>query len=244
METALTNKRSPLTLVGDAPAFLRDAVGVTAAVERLPTNNSYFLLFADAESALFPSTLEKLFAVGVPADQVFLAYDVNLPEPELLHAFAGKLWVSGDEPIEELRHRIASALVAQRHRKLEQEIERAERSGLTTELGMPEWLLRIDAVHLAHAMALTLELNPQAHGQALREAFSAYKPGPWAPDLSLAQAVAACAHLARRGGKDPPQFREAFRRDGALLAPRLRTELKAAAERSLDAAWRAYAPVA
>lgn len=244
MESALNPKRSPLTLVGDAPAFLREAVGVTAAVERLPTNNSYFLLFADAESELFPATLEKLFAVGVPADQVFLAYDVAQPEPALLHAFAGKIWISSEEPLDELRHRLASTLVAQRHRKLEGETERAEKAGLPAELGSAEWLIRVDAVHLAHAIALTLELSPQAHGEALRTAFTGARPQVWPPELSLAAAVAACAHLARAEGTDPLRFREAYRRQAAALPSRLRTELRAAADRCLEAVWRAHAFVA
>jgi hypothetical protein len=244
MESALSPKRSPLILVGDAPAFLREAVGVSASVQRLPTNNSYFLVFADAESILFPETLERLFAAGVPADQVFLAYDACSAEPALLHAFAGKLWVSGDESQEDLRHRLASALMAQRHRKLEGEIERAEREGVPAAIGPGAWLRRIDGVHLAHAFCLALELSPQQHGRALRAAFEAAPASPWSAELSLEQTVAACAHLACEEGSDPHRFREAFRREAGGLPPRLRTELRAAVDRCLEAVWRAHAPVA
>lgn len=242
--TLLHPKRSPLILLGDAPAYLREAVGHTASAERLPTNNSYFLVFADAESALFPETLEKLFAMGVPADQVFLAYEAHAPEPALLHAFAGKLWISPDENLEDLRHRLASALVSQRHRKLDGEIERAEKDGLPAQLGAGEWLHRTDCVHLAHALSLTLELSPQQHGLALRMALGEAFPSPWPANLPVERAVAACAKVAAREGTDPQRFRETFRRESAALPSRLRTELRSAADRCLEAIWRAHAPVA
>ncbi|RZA07219.1 MAG: hypothetical protein EOP11_08325 [Proteobacteria bacterium] len=249
MENALNHpKRSPLTLVGDAPSFLREAVGVNAAAQRLPTNNSYFILFADAdadpEGPLFSSNLERLLALGIPADQIFLAYDIHLPEPALLHAFGGKLWVSAEESLEDLRHRLASALVAQRHRKLGVEIERAEKGGLAAKLERPEWLRRHDAAHLAHAISLALELNPIQHGQALRSALEENFNGAWRSDLSFEQAVAACAQLAIAEGSDPLRFREAFRRNAAALPSRYRTELRSASDRCLESIWRLHASVA
>lgn len=241
MENALHPKRSPLTLVGDAPAYLREAVGVTASAQRLPTNNSYFVLYADPEAALFSDTLEKLLAVGVPADQIFLAYDVTLPEPPLVHAFAGRIWIAAEESLEDLRHRLASALVAQRHRKLEGEITRAEKDGAPDRLGAAEWLLRVDYAHLAHALSLSLELSPQHHGLALRAALEERPADPWPAELSLPQAVAACARVARQERGDPVRFRESFRRLSLALPARLRADLRAAADRCLEALWRAHA---
>jgi hypothetical protein len=251
MENALNHpKRSPLTLVGDAPSYLREAVGLNAAAQRLPTNNSYFILFADAdgtgesEGALFTDNLERLLSLGIPADQIFLAYDINLPEPTLLHAFGGKLWVSPDESPEDLRHRLASSLVAQRHRKLGAEIERAEKNGLMAKLERPDWLRRHDVAHLAHAICLALELNPIQHGQALRCVFEESHAGAWRSDFTFEQALAACAHLGINEGSDPVRFREAFRRDANCLPSKYRSELRSATDRCLEAIWRLHASVA
>lgn len=243
MESHGPNKRSPLILVGEAPAYLREAVGGQCALENLPSANSYFLLFAPSDWESFAHATEQLLSAGVPADQILLAFEAGAPMPETLHAFAGKIWVSASESSEELRHHLASALVSQRHRKLEAELERAQLAELPVQLEPAEWLRRFETAHLAHAFALAWELSPQQHGLALRRALHG-EPARWSAELSPESAVALTAQLAQRHWRDPAAFREEFRREAAALPMRVRTELRTVAERCLEAFWRQHAPAA
>lgn len=243
VESSGLNKRSPLILVGEAPAYLREAVGGQCTLATLPSTNSYFLLFAPTDWASFARATEELLSAGVPADQILLAFEAGAAMPETLHAFAGKLWVSAGESLEELRHHLASALVAQRHRKLEAELERAQLAELPTQLDPAEWLRRFECAHLAHAFALAWELSPQQHGAALKRALHG-DHARWCAELAPEAAVALTAELAQRHWRDPAAFREEFRREAAALPMRLRTELRTVAERCLEAFWRAHAPAA
>jgi hypothetical protein len=181
----------------------------------------------------------RLEAQGFDANQILLIRtNPSVDQPESLrHPIVD--FFSDDTP-EEFRARLFALIEFQRQTKLASLLAR-----WTGPQDESEKIALVERAHIAHALALCHGLPPGKHEKILRESLH---PAPleekWPGDLPLEDLLVRVAALAQSHGGDPATFRAAYRGPSQLLPYRLRSDLRAAVEQVMRAAWRGNGHVA
>ncbi len=225
-------RKVSLGIFGTAPEAFHHATPFTIRQLEFETPTDFFLIAPNLETQEAGEILRKLDSLNIYRSRIIFLCSSQEALNSIDPAY-GRFTLSATETAEEFKARIATFFELQRISFLNEFFQRA-RAEITAYLP--------PAVNIAHSLCLQLQVSPEEHVQALNLTFHLNTPNDF--PKSLAETICKISSRLTDCLDQPNLAREELKNLTAQLPFRLRTEVRAAVEKTFERLWRSNAHVA
>lgn len=219
-------RKVSLGIFGTAPEAFHHAIPFTVRQLEFESIPDFFLIAPNLDRKEIEEILQKLDSLNVYRSRIIFlvsAQDVrSTSEP-----FFGQFLLTNSETAEEFKFRVANFFELQRISLLNEFCEKIRPQAPNC---VPP------AVNIAHSLCLQLQLAPEEHIQSLHKSLEALDGK--SPPKNLPETISNLAISLFRLMDQPNLAREELKNITAQLPFRLRTEIRAAVEKTFERIWR------